>query len=172
MTNQNQQQQGSPFSRQPPFPGMPHMGMPSTFSPQQPGGMPGMIPPQGGMMSSLPFPASPNMMPPGMMHTQGMLFSPQMGMPRLPLIPGAIPPNQLLPGAIPMQAPAAPRTPSVEIGIPSSTVYVQNLDDRLNPKYTLVPALKKLFAPFGRVRRVTCKRSLLVKGQAWIEFIA
>lgn len=126
-----------------------------------------MIFPQGATTNG-PFPPSPNMMfpqmgmmQPGMMPMQGMLPPPHVGMPRLPTIPGAVP-NQV--------SPAAPRIPSIEVGIPSSTVYVQNLDDRLNPKYSLVPALKKLFKPFGRVRRVTCKRSLLVKGQAWIEF--
>ena len=169
MGDQHHRQRGPPFSQQQqyPFPGMPNTNMPPPFPQQQSYGTQGMTFPQGAIINGS-FPPSPNMMPPqmgmmqpGMMPPQGMFYSPQMGMSRPQMMSGA------MPGQVPV---AAPRTPSVEVGIPSCTVYVQNLDDRLNPKYSLVPALKKLFKPFGNVRRVTCKRSLLVKGQAWIEF--
>jgi U2 small nuclear ribonucleoprotein B'' len=161
----DQHRQDSPFSHPGyPFPGAGSVNTPTLPLPQQ---SPGVPFPQGIVMNAS-FPTNPNMIPfpqmvpsQGMMPMQGMFPFPQMSVPRSPVMPGALPTQMPSP---------APRPPSVEIGIPSCTVYVQNLDDHLNPKHTLIPALKRLFTPFGRVRRITCKRSLLVKGQAWIEF--
>lgn len=105
-----------------------------------------------------------------------------------PLPPGMLPPPSLMalrksgqlptnpaPQPQPHQNPTNPnakffnKASIIEVGMPNPTVYISNLDDRLNPKRVLIPSLRALFEPFGRILRITCRRALLMKGQAWIE---
>ncbi|KAM0247091.1 hypothetical protein ACHAQJ_009969 [Trichoderma viride] len=53
--------------------------------------------------------------------------------------------------------------------MPISTVYVQNLEERVKPE-VLADALKTLFSEFGNVIDIVAKRNLRAKGQAFIVF--
>lgn len=65
---------------------------------------------------------------------------------------------------------AAPRPTGIEVGLPSPTLYIQNLNEHASPRNVMIPSLRALFSPFGKIERITCRRSLAMKGQAWIEF--
>ncbi|KAL6892195.1 hypothetical protein GGI43DRAFT_186862 [Trichoderma evansii] len=53
--------------------------------------------------------------------------------------------------------------------MPISTVYVQNLEERVKPE-VLSDALKTIFSEFGNVIDIVAKRNLKAKGQAFIVF--
>ncbi|GFP58206.1 hypothetical protein ACSS6W_005392 [Trichoderma asperelloides] len=53
--------------------------------------------------------------------------------------------------------------------MPISTVYVQNLEERVKPE-VLSEALKTIFSEFGNVIDIVAKRNLKAKGQAFIVF--
>ncbi|KOS20635.1 U1 small nuclear ribonucleoprotein A [Escovopsis weberi] len=53
--------------------------------------------------------------------------------------------------------------------LPISTVYVQNLEERVKPE-VLTNALKTIFSEFGNVVDIVAKRNLKAKGQAFIIF--
>ncbi|KAL6691169.1 RNA-binding domain-containing protein [Trichoderma pleuroticola] len=53
--------------------------------------------------------------------------------------------------------------------MPISTVYVQNLEERVKPE-VLADALKTIFSEFGNVVDIVAKRNLKAKGQAFIVF--
>ncbi|KAF3060239.1 U1 small nuclear ribonucleoprotein [Trichoderma lentiforme] len=53
--------------------------------------------------------------------------------------------------------------------MPISTVYVQNLEERVKPE-VLAEALKTIFSEFGNVVDIVAKRNLKAKGQAFIVF--
>ncbi|KAM3559393.1 hypothetical protein ARSEF4850_004161 [Beauveria asiatica] len=54
---------------------------------------------------------------------------------------------------------------------PISTVYVQNLEERVKPE-PLTDALRTVFSEFGRVVDVVAKTNLKAKGQAFVVFDA
>mmetsp|Transcript_14378 Transcript_14378/g.26464 ORF Transcript_14378/g.26464 Transcript_14378/m.26464 type:complete len:289 (+) Transcript_14378:112-978(+) len=95
-----------------------------------------------------------------------MMQLPQMaGMPRLPGMP--------LPGAPAAQAaPAskpAPTPAPLENLPPNQTLYVNNLNDKINVE-TLKKSLKEVFAAFGGIIDIVAMKSLKRRGQAWIIF--
>ena len=55
------------------------------------------------------------------------------------------------------------------VGVPSSTLYIQNLNEKL-----AIPLLQKelfnAFCPFGKIMDIKIKRNLKMKGQAFIAF--
>ncbi|KAK5998156.1 small nuclear ribonucleoprotein U1 [Cladobotryum mycophilum] len=53
--------------------------------------------------------------------------------------------------------------------LPVSTVYVQNLEERVRPEI-LTDALKTIFSEFGNVVDIIAKRNVKAKGQAFIVF--
>ncbi|KAI6781761.1 U1 small nuclear ribonucleoprotein-like protein [Emericellopsis cladophorae] len=55
------------------------------------------------------------------------------------------------------------------VSAPVSTVYVQNLEERVKPD-TLVESLRALFSEFGNVVDVVAKQNLKAKGQAFVVF--
>ncbi|CAG9946720.1 unnamed protein product [Clonostachys rosea f. rosea IK726] len=53
--------------------------------------------------------------------------------------------------------------------LPVSTVYVQNLEERVKPD-TLTYALRAIFEEFGNVVDIVAKKNLKAKGQAFVVF--
>lgn len=128
----------------------PPLMMPFGLPPPPPGFVPPPLPP--GLV--LPPGFVPPPLPPGLVLPPGFVFPPQQPH-QQPQHPAAAAPKK--------------QRSLAEAGHPTSTVYVHNLDDRINPRRVLLPSLRNLFAPFGRIQRMTCRRTLALKGQAWIE---
>lgn len=57
----------------------------------------------------------------------------------------------------------------VDAGQPNSTLYLQNLNERVSLKH-LVPELKRLFSEYGPLLDVVAKGRLALQGQAFIVF--
>lgn len=75
-----------------------------------------------------------------------------------------------MPGMMPVALPMhMSLSPLADMGQPNSTLYVQNLNERVALKY-LIPQLRKLFSPYGDVADVVAKRRLALRGQAFILF--
>jgi RNA recognition motif-containing protein len=77
------------------------------------------------------------------------------------------------PAAGPATIPIASASVPVEPGVPSRTLYLQNLPERLpsNAQLHLKPYLRDLFAPFGPIARgPLVRRRLACHGQAWIVY--
>lgn len=72
-----------------------------------------------------------------------------------------------------MAAPAtrAPKPPSAPISDlpPNQTLYVNNLNDKINNE-TLKKSLREVFAAFGGIMDIIAMKSLKRRGQAWIIF--
>lgn len=62
-----------------------------------------------------------------------------------------------------------PTSLTSDTNLPSQTLYVNNLNERVNARFTMRRALKNLFSRFGPVRKVTCRRVVELRGQAWVE---
>ena len=56
-----------------------------------------------------------------------------------------------------------------DVGQPNSTLYIQNLNERIALKH-LVPQLRDLFLEYGDVVLVIAKRRLALRGQAFVAF--
>merc|ERR1719248_36231 len=52
---------------------------------------------------------------------------------------------------------------------PNHTLYVNNLNDKINPE-TLKKSLREVFAAFGGIIDIIAMKSLKRRGQAWIIF--
>merc|ERR1719263_1615197 len=52
---------------------------------------------------------------------------------------------------------------------PNHTLYVNNLNDKINPE-TLKKSLREVFAAFGQIWDIVAMKSLKRRGQAWIIF--
>merc|ERR1719217_735484 len=52
---------------------------------------------------------------------------------------------------------------------PNQTLYVNNLNDKINPE-TLKKSLREVFAAFGGIMEIIAMKSLRRRGQAWIIF--
>ena len=68
-------------------------------------------------------------------------------------------------------------TIAVEIGIPNSTLYIQNLNEKAKKKGTyftnsqdLLYMLNTMFSKYGRILDIIIKRRVALRGQAWIVF--
>lgn len=57
----------------------------------------------------------------------------------------------------------------LEIGQPNHTVYIQNLNERVNLKYMKIE-LERLFSSHGQIHNIILKRRLALRGQAFIIF--
>ncbi|RDA85053.1 hypothetical protein CP533_0899 [Ophiocordyceps camponoti-saundersi (nom. inval.)] len=57
----------------------------------------------------------------------------------------------------------------METQIPISTVYVQNLEERVKPE-ALIRSLRVIFSEFGTVVDIVAKKNLKAKGQAFVVF--
>lgn len=57
----------------------------------------------------------------------------------------------------------------VDSGQPNSTLYIQNLNERVSLKY-LITQLRETFSTFGEVINVVAKKRLALRGQAFILF--
>lgn len=57
----------------------------------------------------------------------------------------------------------------VDVGQPNSTLYVQNLNEKVSLKQ-LIPQLRETFEPFGEIIEVVAKRRMTLQGQAFIVF--
>jgi len=52
---------------------------------------------------------------------------------------------------------------------PNETLYINNLNDRVNPK-KIKPELEKLFKKYGEIRDIVAMKSFWRRGQAWIIY--
>lgn len=53
--------------------------------------------------------------------------------------------------------------------IPKQTLYLKNLNDKVHPeKMKLI--LMSIFSSYGRIVDIICKRTLKLRGQAWVVF--
>lgn len=87
----------------------------------------------------------------------------QMGMPGMPgMQQPQPPPQQPRPPAQPQAPPSAPLPPN-------QTLYVNNLNDKINTE-TLKKSLREVFTAFGGILDVIAMKSLKRRGQAWIIF--
>jgi len=87
------------------------------------------------------------------------------GMPGMPMMQGA-------PGGQPQAAPAAkPATQPAPLENlpPNQTLYVNNLNDKINVE-TMKKSLREVFAAFGGIIDIVAMKSLKRRGQAWIIF--
>eukprot|EP00811_Abedinium_folium_P036671 NODE_9359_length_1429_cov_8.093702.p1 GENE.NODE_9359_length_1429_cov_8.093702~~NODE_9359_length_1429_cov_8.093702.p1 ORF type:complete len:297 (-),score=54.10 NODE_9359_length_1429_cov_8.093702:491-1381(-) len=93
---------------------------------------------------------------PGMLHGMmpGLLLQHGMQMPSAPRPVG--------------QKPAPPTAPLENLP-PNQTVYVNNLNDKINTE-TLKKSLREVFAAFGGIVDIIAMKSLKRRGQAWIIF--
>lgn len=82
----------------------------------------------------------------------------------VPAMPGSAPPNA---GAVPGAVNGGPQGP--DLGEPSQTLYVNNLNDKIHPD-TLKKNLSEVFGAFGEIQDLVCMKSLRRRGQAWIVF--
>lgn len=57
----------------------------------------------------------------------------------------------------------------LEIGQPNHTIYIQNLNEKINLKY-LRMELENILSPYGPIHNMILKRRLALKGQAFIIF--
>lgn len=55
------------------------------------------------------------------------------------------------------------------VGLPNATLYIQNLNERARLK-DLKKDLMDLFSPFGHIHNIIVKRSLKMKGQAFVVY--
>jgi RNA recognition motif-containing protein len=60
-------------------------------------------------------------------------------------------------------------TSFVDVGQPNSTLYIQNLNERISLKY-LIPEVEKIFGEYGEVISVVAKRRVALRGQAFVLF--
>ncbi|KAI3660639.1 hypothetical protein MP638_004631 [Amoeboaphelidium occidentale] len=56
-----------------------------------------------------------------------------------------------------------------DLGEKKRTLYLRNLNDRINTT-KLTATLRELFSKFGTIKRLTLKKNILLKGQAFVEF--
>lgn len=77
-----------------------------------------------------------------------------------------------------MSLPPMPGVPGLNVGAPrpqisnlppNQTLYVNNLNDKINPE-TLKKSLREVFAAFGGITDIIAMKSLRRRGQAWIIF--
>ncbi|RCI08850.1 hypothetical protein L249_4919 [Ophiocordyceps polyrhachis-furcata BCC 54312] len=57
----------------------------------------------------------------------------------------------------------------METQIPISTVYVQNIEERVKPE-AVIKALQVIFSEFGKVVDIVAKKNLKARGQAFVVF--
>merc|ERR1719392_295777 len=80
------------------------------------------------------------------------------------MMPGPAQPQQQAP-----QKSEAPRKRVMSDLPPNHTLYVNNLNDKINPE-TLKKSLREVFAAFGQIMEIIAMKSLRRRGQAWIIF--
>lgn len=71
-----------------------------------------------------------------------------------------------LPAGEPLQATPNPTLPSIP---PNETLYVNNLNDKVNPE-EVKKHLRSIFKQFGEIRDIVAMKSFWRRGQAWIIF--
>lgn len=93
---------------------------------------------------------------------------------RMPGMPGGPMPNMM--GMPQMQAPQQQPAPAAKPASqplsnlpPNQTLYVNNLNDKINVE-TLKKSLREVFAAFGGIIDIIAMKSLKRRGQAWIIF--
>lgn len=57
----------------------------------------------------------------------------------------------------------------MEVGHPHPTLYLQNLNERVRPEH-MKQTLVELCSPHGQIVKITAKKRLALRGQAWIQF--
>merc|ERR1719377_103258 len=74
-----------------------------------------------------------------------------------------------MPGAPAQQQVAKPAAQPISALPPNATLYVNNLNDKINVE-TLKKSLREVFAAFGGIIDIIAMKSLKRRGQAWIIF--